>query len=232
MGRIYDLSHTAPAARHSLITAGKGTQPSRIADDDARAIARDDPVLLELREGARDELSNGAEPRRELRLGQSEVDRGAGPHGDGGRRVQESGQTLGHRAKGEVTDDAGEVTDPARHRPQHRERHRRASVTETEHLGARDEQHARGHDGDSGGDVAAPIEERPLAERGARSFRVEDLLAASEGDLPDLDTTVGDDEEAPARLTLLEESFSGAKDLRGAAPGQTPQLGGRQGREV
>lgn len=159
-------------------------------------------------ENARDELPNRAEPRRQLGLRESELNTGARRDGPGDSRAQVAGEPLGHRTNSEVADDTREVTEPAGHRLQHGQRHRRPPVTEAEHLGPRDEEHARKLRGDRRGNVA---EERPLAERGARSLGVKDLLAPPQGDLPDLDTTFHDDEEAPAGLSFFKESIPGAQ---------------------
>jgi hypothetical protein len=56
---------------------------------------------------------------------------------DGG--VQVASQPLGHGPEGQVADDPREVTDPAGQGLEHRNRHRWASLTETKHLGAREE---------------------------------------------------------------------------------------------
>jgi hypothetical protein len=48
---------------------------------------------------------------------------------------------------------------------------------------------------------------------------MEHLLAASDGDLPDLDPSIGDDEETPAGLTLFEEGLAGAEAPHRTAPG-------------
>ena len=77
-----------------------------------------------------------------------------------------------------------------------------------------------------------PVEERSLAERGARTFRVEHLLASAERDLPDLDAALGHDEEAPARFAFLKEGLSPNEASRHTPSGQATQLAGRQGNEV
>src|SRR2546422_904150 len=135
-GQIYDLSHTVSAACRVLITTGAGGQTRGVTDDDAGPIARDDPGLLELREGARDELSNGAEPCRELGVGQGELHAGARLDGRGYGRVKVAGQAFDHWAEGEVADDACKVADSARHRLQHGKRDLRPSLTQTENVGA------------------------------------------------------------------------------------------------
>jgi len=115
--------------------------------------------------------------------------------------------------KGQVTDDAREATESAGHRLEQ-------------------EQNARGREGDRRRDVAAPVEERPLAERRARSFRVEHLLTASRRGLTDLDEPFGDDEEAPAGLVFFEQDLSATEASRRAPVGQAPELRPRQDAEV
>jgi hypothetical protein len=61
---------------------------------------------------------------------------------------------------------------------------------------------------------------------------VEYLLAAPEGDLPDLDASVGDDQEAATGFTLVEEGLSAAEASHRAPAGQIIQLGRRQGSKV
>jgi hypothetical protein len=61
---------------------------------------------------------------------------------------------------------------------------------------------------------------------------VEYLLAASEGDLPDLDASFGNDQEATTGFTLFEDGLSGAEAPHRAPPGQMTQLGGREGSKV
>jgi hypothetical protein len=51
---------------------------------------------------------------------------------------------------------------------------------------------------------------------------MEDLLTASERDLPDLDPSVGDDEKAATGFTLFEEGLSGADALHRTPRGQPP----------
>ena len=105
-------------------------------------------------------------------------------------------------------------------------------ATEAEEVGARQEKGARGFDGDAGGDVAAAVEQRRFSERRAGAFRVEDMLATSDGNLPDLDGAVGDDEEAAAGLALLEEERPGSEGPRRAARRQKADLARGQRAEV
>jgi hypothetical protein len=51
---------------------------------------------------------------------------------------------------------------------------------------------------------------------------MEDLLAAPERDLPDLDPSVGDDEKTATGFTLFEEGLSGANAPHRAPRGQLP----------
>jgi hypothetical protein len=51
---------------------------------------------------------------------------------------------------------------------------------------------------------------------------MEYLLTPSEGDLPDLDPSVGDDEQAATRFTLFEECLSHADTPLRAPRGQLP----------
>jgi Molybdate transporter of MFS superfamily len=134
-GRIYDLGHTGSAAHVHLFTSSEGGKARRILDDDAGSIAGDDAGVLELREHACDKLSDGAKPGRELALGQAELDLGAGLDESTGTGFQVAGQSLGHRAEGEIADDVCEAADSLSERLQHRERHSRASLTETNYLG-------------------------------------------------------------------------------------------------
>jgi hypothetical protein len=53
---------------------------------------------------------------------------------------------------------------------------------------------------------------------------VEDLLAASQGDLPDLDDSFSHDEETATRLTFLEECVAGAKSPDHTPAGQVTEL--------
>lgn len=215
-----------------LVAAGEGGQPGRVTDNDSRSLTRDNSALLELRERARDELSNGAEPRRELRLGQGQLEIGALLDGPRERRLEVAGEPLGHRPEGEVADNGGEVTQAASQSLQHGERDSRASLTELKHLGAWEEQRLRGRERDCRGDVPTAVEERPFPERGARSFGVKHLLTAPKRDLPHLDAPVGDDEKTATGLSFLKEGLAAAKMPQRAPSAQTSQLVQRQRSEV
>jgi hypothetical protein len=49
---------------------------------------------------------------------------------------------------------------------------------------------------------------------------VEHLLTAPEGDLPDLDASVGDDDQATTGLAFSDEGLAGAEAPHRAPPGQ------------
>ena len=147
-GRFRDLGHTASAPPGILVAAGESRQAGRVTDDDSRSLTRDDPAILELGERARDEFSNGAKTRRELRLCQRHFDFGARLGGLVERRLQVAGEPLRYRSEGEVADDGGKVTDAAGQSVQYGERDRRAPTAELQHLGAREEQRVRGRERD------------------------------------------------------------------------------------
>jgi len=217
-----DLGHTAFAAPGIIVAAGESRQAGRVTDDDSRSLTRDYSALFELRERARDELSNGAEARRELRLCQGQLDIGAPLDGARERRLQVAREPLCHRPEGEVADNGGKVTDATGQSLQHGERNGWASLTKLNHVGARKEQRLCGRERNRRGDVATAIEERSFAERGTGTFGVKHLLAAPEGDLPHLDAPVSDDEKTATRLSFLEEGLAAAETPHGAPSGQVP----------
>jgi hypothetical protein len=161
-------------------------------------------------------------------LCQRQFDGGASLDGPSDGRFKVAHEPLRHRPKGEVADNSGKVTDAAGQSLQHGERDSRASLTELKHLGARKEKRLRGRERDRRGDVAAAVEEWPFAERGARTFGVKHLLAATEGDLPHLDASFRDDEQTVAGLSFLEEGLAAAEAPHRTPSGQVTQLLRRQ----
>jgi hypothetical protein len=212
----------AVAREERLVAPSKRGEPCGITDGDVRPIAGDHSTFLELGEGARDQLANRPEASSELGLRQGEIDRRPRFDGLAHIRIQVARQPPAHRPEGQVTDDAREMTDAARQRLEHGECDRWTSLTQTKYLDARQEQDPGRHEGDRRSDVSTSIEQRSLAERGTRTFRVEYLLAAAQGDLPDLHTAVGNDQKPATGFTLFEERLSNAEAPHGAAPGQEP----------
>jgi len=118
----------------------------------------------------------------------------------------------------------GEVAHAAREGLQEGQGHRRPLPTQLEECDAREEQDARRRHGDRGRHVAAAIEERHLAERGAGAFSVKDLLAPDARRLPHLDGPLRDDEEPVTGVALREHALVSPERPRRAAPAEAPEL--------
>ena len=219
-------------AKGLVVATCQSGEPHGITDGDTRSLARNHAALLEFSKGTRHQFPHRAEASRELSLRERELDRHSRPDRLAETRCQIASQPLTHRPKGEVADDAGEMTDPAGQSLEYGDRHRWAALTQTKYLGARQDQYSCRYDRYSRGDVPTSIEERPFPERGSSTFRMEYLFAASEGDLPDLDASVSDDEQAATRLPLFEEGFPRGQSPHRALLSQPSQFGGGQGSEI
>ena len=227
---------TPPRARvGSSRAASEAGQRHRISDRDARAIARDHPALLELRQGARHQLANGADAGRELLLCEGEIHREPGRDpvpGPAGGADDVVRQPLVHRTEGEAFRQVREVPDATRHGLQQRQGHRRVPSEQGDHRRPGNEEGSRGRGGDRGSHVSPPIEQGRLAEGCAGPLRVEHLLSPAGRELTHLDLAFHQEVQAAARLSRREQDLPFPQDALRAVPEKPSPLGRREETEV
>src|SRR5579884_2252431 len=202
-------------------------QSGGVPYDNLAALYFEKSLSLQAAEIARDEFAYGSQFGGQILMTfcQFQMDAAFGRRAGFLSQAQNQGdQSLAHRGKGKLLDDADEAAQSRADNRDHLERHVRMLATEILKVLPRDEQDFRVFQSRGRSRIVPSVKNRQLRERTARSFHGQELFAPGSRELEDANFPGRDEIESFAGIAFREKLLSLVKALPHGAMRQRVEL--------